>query len=129
MAEALGKDERDIIPQIVWTSVTVQAVMGFVGALALFGITDLLVDRVLNVRRTPRRSKATFHLLAFSIPVVLASSSLSGVLEAAQRFDLVNALRVPSSILTYLLPLVGLYLGLGLPEIVTLILLSKKVRH
>ena len=126
VAEALGKDERDIIPQIVWTSVTVQAVMGFVGALALFCITDLLVDRVLNVpAELLGEAKATFHLLAFSIPVVLASSSFSGVLEAAQRFDLVNALRVPSSILTYLLPLVGLYLGLGLPGIVTLILLSR----
>jgi O-antigen/teichoic acid export membrane protein len=44
------------------------------------------------------------------------------MLEAKQRFDLVNAVRIPSSISTYLLTLVGLLLGFELPGIVALIL-------
>jgi O-antigen/teichoic acid export membrane protein len=128
VAEALGKGEGDQIPQIIWTAVTFQAILGFVGALALFVITDFLVGRVLNIPpQLLGEAKDTFHLLAFSIPVVLVSSSFSGVMEAAQRFDLVNAVKIPSSILTYLLPLVGLSLGLGLPGIVALILLARTV--
>lgn len=126
VAEALGKGENEQVPRIIWTAVTVQAIMGLLGALALFGITDLLVYRVLNIPPALLgEARITFHLLALSIPVVLISSSFSGVLEAAQRFSLVNAVRVPSSILTYLLPLVGLSLGLGLPGIVVLILLAR----
>jgi O-antigen/teichoic acid export membrane protein len=126
VAEALGKGEGSLVAQIIWTAVTVQAIMGILGALALFGITGLLVDRVLNIPpELLGEASVTFHLLALSIPIVLISSSLSGVLEAAQRFDLIIAVRIPSSILTYLLPLVGLSLGLGLPGIVASIVLAR----
>lgn len=126
VAEALGKGEGTQVPQIIWTAVTVQAIMGFMGAIVLLGITDLLVDRVLNIPpELLGEAKVSFYLLALSIPVVLIASSFSGVLEATQRFDLINAVRVPSSILTYLLPLVGLSFGLGLPGIVSLIVLAR----
>lgn len=126
VAEALGKGESDQVSEIIWTAVTFQAALGFIGAIVLFGITDLLVERVLNIPpELVVEAKDTFHLLALSIPLVLVSSSFSGVLEAAQRFDLVNAVRIPSSILTFILPLVGLYLGFGLPGIVVLILLAR----
>lgn len=126
VSEALGKGESDQVPQIIWTAVTFQAFLGFIGALVLFGITDFMVESVLNIPpQLLGESKDTFHLLAVSIPLALVSSSFSGVLEAAQRFDLVNAVRIPSSTLTFLLPLVGLYLGLGLPGIVALILLAR----
>lgn len=126
VAEALGKGENAQVPEIIWTAVTFQAALGIIGAIVLFGITDLLVERVLNI--PPEllvEAKDTFHLLALSIPLILVSSSFSGVLEAAQRFDIVNAVRIPSSILTFILPLVGLYLGFGLPGIVVLILLAR----
>jgi O-antigen/teichoic acid export membrane protein len=126
VAEALGKGEETQVPKIIWTAVTVQAIMGFIGAIVLLGITDLLVDRVLNIPpELMGEARSTFHLLALSIPVVLIASSFSGALEAAQRFDLINAVRIPTSILTYLLPLVGLSLGLGLPGIVALIVLAR----
>lgn len=126
VAEALGRGEGDQAPQIIWTAVTFQAVLGLIGAVVLFGITDLLIERVLNIPlHLLTEAKDTFHLLALSIPLVLVSSSFSGVLEAAQRFDLVNAIRIPSSILTFILPLAGLYLGFGLPGIVAIILLAR----
>jgi O-antigen/teichoic acid export membrane protein len=126
VAEALGKGEEEQVPRLVWTAITIQAVLGIVGALVLFGTTPLLVEHILNIpRELIGEAKATFYLLAFSIPVVLVSSSFQGTLEAAQRFDLVNAVRIPSSILTFLLPLVGLLLGFNLPGIVVLILLVR----
>jgi O-antigen/teichoic acid export membrane protein len=57
--------------------------------------------------------------------MVLVSSSFSGVLEAAQRFDLLNFVRIPLSASTFLLPLVGLELNFELPGIVTLILIVR----
>jgi len=126
VAEALGKCEETKITKIIWTAITVQAIMGFAGAIVLLGITDLLVDRVLSIPpELWSEAKVTFHLLAFSIPVVLITSSFTGVLEAAQRFDLINAVRIPSSILSYLIPLIGVSLGLGLPGIVAIIILAR----
>lgn len=126
VAEVLGKGEEDQVPHLVWTAVTVQAILGVVGALVLFGTTPLLVERILNVPpELVGEAKFTFYLLALSIPVVLISGSFRGVLEAAQRFDLVNAVKCPTSILTFLLPLIGLLLGFRLPGIVALILVAR----
>ena len=126
VAEALGKGEGGRVSQIIWTAVTVQAIMGAIGALALFLMTDYLVERVLNIPPALiYEAEATFRLLAFAIPLVLLSSSFSGVMEAAQRFDLVNSVKIPTSTLTYLIPLIGLYLGFGLSGIVLLILIAR----
>ena len=126
VAEALGKGEGGRVSQIIWTTVTVQAIMGAIGALALFELTDQLVNGILNIpNELLDEARFTFHLLALGIPVVMITSSFSGVLEAAQRFDLINAVKIPTSILTYLLPLVGLFMGLVLPGIVALILLAR----
>lgn len=126
VAEALGKSDEDQVPQIVWTAVTFQAVLGVVGALVLFGITPLLVERILNIpSELVGEAKATLHLLAFSVPVVLVSGSFRGVLAASQRFDLVNAVKIPTSALTFLLPLVGILLGFKLPGIVALVLVVR----
>jgi len=68
---------------------------------------------------------STFYLLALSVPLILISSSFSGVLEASQKFGLVNAVRIPSSFLSIVLPLLGLAMGYQLPGIVLLIVISR----
>ena len=126
VSEALSKGEADQVPQIVWTAATFQAILGLFGGLVLFGITDVLIEDILNIPpELMGEAKDTLYLLALSVPLVLLSISFGGVLEAAQRFDLMNLVRMPSSILTFILPLVGLYMGLGLPGIVVLILLAR----
>jgi len=126
VAAVLGKGEEDQLPRLVWTAVTVQAILGIVGVLVLFGITPLLVEHILKIPpELVGEAKFTFYLLALSIPVVLISGSFRGVLEAAQRFELVNAVKCPTSILTFLLPLVGLLLGFHLPGIIALLLIAR----
>lgn len=126
VAEALGKGESGRVPRLVWTAVTAQAILGFLGAVILLAVTPLLVERILNIpSNLLGEAKAMFHLLAFAVPVVLISGSFRGVLEAAQRFELVNAVKVPSNTLTFLLPLVGLFLGFRLPGIVALMMVAR----
>jgi O-antigen/teichoic acid export membrane protein len=51
----------------------------------------------------------------------MVSGSLSGALQGAQRFDLVNAIQVPTTVGIYLAALFGAWLGLGLCGIIVLI--------
>lgn len=126
VAEALGKGEEKEIPRIAWTSVTVQALFGLLGSIVLIALTPLLVGRILNVPpELIGEAKVMFYILAPSVPIVLISSSFQGILEAFQRFDLVNAVKIPSSMLTFLLPLLGLYFEFRLPGIVALTLLAR----
>lgn len=126
VAEALGKGEEKEIPRIAWTSVTVQALFGLLGSMVLIALTPLLVGRILNVPPVLiGEAKVMFYILAPSVPIILISSSFQGILEAFQRFDLVTAVKIPSSTLTFLLPLLGLYFGFRLPGIVMLTLLAR----
>lgn len=126
VAEALGKDDEDQLPGLIWTAVMAQAILGLLGTLIVASITPLLVERILNIPvQLLGETKAIFYILALSVPLILLSSSFCGILEASQRFDLVNAVKIPSSVLTFLLPVVGLLFGLKLPAIVAVILITR----
>jgi O-antigen/teichoic acid export membrane protein len=126
VAEALGQGEEDRVPQILWTTVTIQVGFGIVGALLLVSMTPLLVQRILNIpSELVAEAKITFYLLAPAIPIVMVLRSFSGLLEAAQRFDLVNAVNVPASVALFLLPLVAVAIDLGLPAIIVILVISR----
>lgn len=128
VAETLGSDDDDKIPKIVWTSVAIQVVMGLIGTSVLFSIIPILIERVLNIPTLLwGEARIAFYLLSLTIPLVFISGIFQGVLEAAQRFDIVNAVKIPSNALIFVLPLVGLFMGFKLPGIVTLLLLSRCV--
>jgi len=126
VADALGKRDMEQIPRYFWTTATFQFLMGCLGALALSLSAPYLVDHILNIPADfVRESKTTFYLLAASLPPVLVSASFRGALEARQRFDLVNLIKIPSSILNYGLPPFGAALGLKLPGIVLLLIATR----
>jgi len=60
-----------------------------------------------------------------SVPVVLGGNSIRGVLEAVQRFDVVNYVKIPTYMSMFLVPAIGLPLGLGLPAIVFILVVSR----
>ena len=127
VAEALGKGDKDHMPRLAWTAVTVQVVLGCLGTLVLVSTTPFLTENILNVPPAlEAEARAMFHLLALSIPPILVSSSLTGILAAAQRFDLVNAVGASFNIVNSLLMLVGvLYFNWYLTEIVTMLVISR----
>jgi len=128
VAEYLGRGETDRLARLVWTSVALQGVLGIVGGVAVAALVPLLVDRVLNIPpQFVAETKGAFYLLALSVPVVILSSSVRGVLEAGQRFDLVNAVQVPAGAATFLLPVVALLFGAQLFGIVVLLVTSRLV--
>lgn len=126
VASALGEDETEKIPPLVWTAVATQALFGVLGATVLLAITPFLVQRVFSIpAELVGEAEAAFRLLALSLPPTLISISFRGTLEAAQRFDLVNAVRVCASSATFLMPLAGIILGWGLPGILMLLFLTR----
>ena len=128
VASALSSGSEEKVPAIAWTAVMVQAGLGLLGGVVLITATPLLVERVLNIPpNLIDEARSTFYVLAFSIPAVLVSGSLRGVLEAAQRFDLLNAAAAPLSAANFLLPYVGVTLGWNLPGIVAVLLVSRTV--
>jgi O-antigen/teichoic acid export membrane protein len=126
IAEMLGKGESHQVPVLVWTSVSLSAILGTIAGIGLAAATPLLIGRVFRLSPAlADDARLVFFLIALSFPVVFATGSLRGVLEAGQRFDLVNAVNVPISSANFLLPPVAVWLGFDLPAIVGFLLLSK----
>jgi O-antigen/teichoic acid export membrane protein len=125
VAEELGRDQIERVPKIIWTSLTVQTIMGAVGGIALAVVTPVLADKILRIPpHLVNETKLIFYILSLSVPLVICSRNLIGVLEASQRFDLINAIQIPSSSLSLLIPAIGVSLGLTLPSIVVLLAVS-----
>lgn len=126
IADALGRDENEKLSPYLWTTVILQTGIGLVAAAVMHLVSPLLVRRFLNIPEGfIAETILTLRLVGWSLPVMFLSSSFRGVLEAVQRFDLVNAVKIPVNILFYGLPLAGVALGYRLPGIVLLLILSR----
>ncbi len=109
VAEYLALNKMEELPSIVWTSILLLFGLGFVGGLAAYLTTPLLVQKVLNIPPSLHAETIKgFYLMATSLPFIFASTGACGVLEAQQRFALINAIRIPASLCNYLAPLLVL---------------------
>jgi O-antigen/teichoic acid export membrane protein len=105
VAQSLGGNRQNELPAIVWTANGVMAVMGVVGAIALAGITPLLTHSLLKVPLSlqPETLHSLF-LLSLAVPLVISTAGFRGILEAQQKFGLLNIIKIPMGVATFLAP-------------------------
>ncbi len=103
---------------ITTTTLATQLALGLVGAVLLALLAPPLAERWLQIpTELQPEARATFAIVAFALPVSVLLDSLLGVLEAAQRFDLVITIRIPFLLAESLLPLYGIHIGWDLATI------------
>jgi len=109
VARKLGAGEEREIPSLAWTSLLLMLLLGFAGAAAVLLVSPWLAGRGLNVPAALRgETLQSFRLLGLSIPFVITTAALRGLLEAHQRFGLISALRIPMGVFTFAGPLLVL---------------------
>lgn len=102
VAERLGRGRQAEVSDLVWTALSLMLALGLVGAGGAAVLTPWVVDRVLHVPPSlADETRRAFYLMELAIPAVTCAAGLRGVLEANQRFGLVNLLRAPMGILSY----------------------------
>jgi O-antigen/teichoic acid export membrane protein len=128
IAVALGQGETHRVPALLGSALAVQVVFGVLGALALAAAAPWLAASALNVPADlVAETRGALYVIALTLPVVIVTGSVRGALEAAQRFDLINAVTVPASSATFLLPMLGVALGWELPAIILLLFAGRAV--
>jgi O-antigen/teichoic acid export membrane protein len=128
VAEKLGGDGDADLTKLIWTALLLMVALGLGGALLLAVLTPWLVGGVLKIPALlGAESRSAFYLLAFSLPWVISTGGLRGVLEANQRFDLVNLVRLPLGIFTYLGPLLVLPFSRSLPAVVGILVAARLI--
>jgi O-antigen/teichoic acid export membrane protein len=115
----IGRGEDDEVAPVAWTGLAIMSALGVAAWAALHLLAPILVTRILNVP-TELRDEAVgaFRILALAVPFVVSTAGLRGLLEAVQRFDFVNAVRIPLGALTFLAPLAVLPFSADLRAVV-----------
>jgi O-antigen/teichoic acid export membrane protein len=126
VAEKLGSGDDDELPSIIWTAMLLMMVLGVLAAVFVAMISPWFSSSLLNIplKLQPETLKA-FYLLAASIPIVIITAGLRGILEAYQRFDYVNVVRIPLGMLTYLGPVAVLSFSNSLVPIVAILVIGR----
>jgi len=126
VAEKLGAEQTEDIPRLIWTALALMGVLGIIGALAAASISPWMVHDILKIPQALQdETLSAFYLLALSIPVVISAIGLRGVLEAHQRFDLANKVRIPLGIFTFLGPLIVLPFSNNLFPVVAVLVVMR----
>ena len=126
VAGHLSPDKIHKVPELVWTSLSLLLGLGIVcGALAA-AFVPVAVTRFLTMPPSfVGEARASLFILCASMPVMLGNDALRGVLEATQRFDLVNYVKVPGSICFYLFAALAIPFGIHVSGIVFILVMIR----
>jgi len=128
VARKLGAGEEREVPTLVWTSLLLMLLLGLLGTATLIVLAPWLVHRALHVPGAlQRETLQSFYLLGLSIPVVISTAGLRGLLEAHQRFGLINALRIPMGVFTFAGPLLILPFSRSLFPVVGILVAGRLI--
>jgi O-antigen/teichoic acid export membrane protein len=111
---------------VFWNSLYVHTALALIGGLVFAAAVPWFVDTAFAIPPALRdEAYAAFYWLAFSVPALVLASALRGPLEAEQRFDLVNVVKMPISALNYLAPLLALQFTHRVDVVIAVIALSR----
>ncbi len=128
VAEKLGTGYAEEIPGLIWTAFALIWIVGMVGTVLIALISPWLVYSVLHIPEgLQAETLAGFYLMAASIPVVVHAAGLRGVLEAYQRFDLTNAVRISTGLFSFLSPLIVLPFSNNLSWVIFVLVIGKVI--
>jgi O-antigen/teichoic acid export membrane protein len=126
VAQRLGSGEKEDLAGLVWTALSVTVMLGLAASVVVGLLAPWLVQGTLQIPADLQRdSLHAFYWLALSLPFVIGSDGLIGILAAHQRFGLVNAVTVPMGALTLLAPLLVLQFAPNLASAVAAITLVR----
>lgn len=122
-AIAAGRNE---VSQIAIVSLVSQVAVALVVGVTVVLVSPLIATRVFEVPpELIGEATGVFRVIGLSLPVVLCLTSLRGVLEAAQRFGISNAIKIPSSAASVVIPAICAPLGMGLHWILLIVLAAR----
>lgn len=109
ISEKIGLNQLSDIPGFFWTSIIVMLVFSSFVSICLFLLSEKIILSFLKIPvEIQSETIKAFYLLILSIPVVTTTAGIRGLLEAYQRFDIINILRIILGVSSFLLPVLVL---------------------
>jgi O-antigen/teichoic acid export membrane protein len=126
VAETFTEGQDTNAPPVVWTAIVMMFVLGLLGTLVVSLISPWLVHSGLKIPGPLQvETLHSLYLLAAAIPLVVVSAGLVGILSALQRFGIINAIRVPMGVFSFLAPLTILPFSQSLVLVTTVLVIGR----
>ncbi|MEP6991734.1 MAG: flippase [bacterium] len=114
------------LSEVAWTALVVMTALGMAGGTLLAMSSGWLVRVVFHIpANLAGESLGALYLLALSMPAVVVTAGLRGLLEAHQDFGVATALRVPLALFTFIAPLFVLPFSISLVPIVAVLVVGR----
>jgi O-antigen/teichoic acid export membrane protein len=127
VATRIADPNRDL-PVFIWTSLVIMIVLGVLAGAIVGLLAPWFVHDALRLRGSfGDEAVLAFRVLALALPLVVSTTGVRGILEAQQRFDLSNAIRVPMGVFTFLGPLLVLPFSHSLVPVFALLVSGRAV--
>ncbi len=128
IAEKIGTNQIKEIPGLFWTSFFMMLFLSLFGSLLLLFLAPTLVYNSFKISKVLQSDTlAAFYILIISIPIVTTTAGIRGVLEAYQKFGILNIIRTFLGISSFLGPLLCLIFTQSLFLIVLFLVLVRIV--
>jgi O-antigen/teichoic acid export membrane protein len=128
VAQRLGEGRLLEVAGIFWTALGIMSLLGALGGLLAWNLAPWLAYSLLKVDPVLQsETLRSFRVVAFGLPILVSVTGLVGTLEAFQKFKLVNAIRIPTGIYTFVGPLLVLPYSSRLSSVVLALLFGRLV--
>ena len=125
-ARLSSAEPADDLPAVAWTALLVMSALGVLGGVALGAMTPWFAGSVMHIPASLLfESRWAFYQLAISMPAVVATAGLRGLMEAHQDFAVATALRIPLALFTFIAPIAVLPYSHSLVPIVGVLVLGR----
>lgn len=126
VAQDLAGDDHSDLPALIWTSNLLMGLLGILGGIVLACLSPVLVRDLLKTPLALQKELiGAFYVLSASVPFVTSNAGFRGILEARQRFGIINIVRIPMGVATFAAPLLVLPWTNSLIAVVDALLIAR----
>jgi len=126
VSDRLGAGNVEEVPRLVATAVVIMLGVGVIGSGVALAITPWAVDSALRIPpATQVEARRAFYLMALSVPAVTITAAFRGLLEANQRFGIVNAIKAPFGVFNFAGPALTLLFSRRVDVVVAVLAASR----
>lgn len=105
LSAVLARGQREQVGPLVGTALVVMVALGLVAGCVLAAIAPWGVG-LLRAVPDIGETTAAVYAMAVAMPFIIVTSGLRGILEATHAFGVINAIRIPMGVFTFIGPLV-----------------------
>lgn len=129
VASAIGRgSSRAAVAGLVRRTAPLIFLLGIIWGMALVASSQFLVGHGPHLPEDLlKEARASIMWLACALPITMLSSGLIGVLEGMQLFGRINLVRVPASILSFVVPAAGSFVTTDVGTLVALLVMVRAI--